>query len=85
MSRSFKIASVILLLLILSMNIYILVVLKKSKNMTSEQFCNCFAAQYDGSEGDPNKKCYYGGYCYNKEKITKLYEDGAFLPTFDGV
>ena len=79
----FKIASVILLLLILSMNIYILVILKKKK--IGESYCNCFSAQYDGSAGEPNKKCYYGGYCYNKEKITRLYEDGAFLPTFDGV
>lgn len=84
MSRIFKITSVILLLLILSMNIYILVILKKGK-LSDESFCNCFAAQYDGSPGDPNKKCYYGGYCYNKEKITKLYDEGAFLPTFDGV
>lgn len=84
MSRTFKIASIVLLLLILSMNIYILVLMKNGKPIV-DGYCNCFASQYDGSAGEPYKKCYYGGYCYNKEKITKLYEDGAFDQTFPGV
>lgn len=45
-----------------------------------EPFCNCFASQYDGSEGDPNHRSYYGGYCYDKEKITRQYEEGVYAP-----
>ena len=70
-----------LLLAILLINIYMLVRLTKK----SESFCNCFAAQYDGSAANPDVKCYYGGYCYDKEKITKLYDEGAFEKTFPGV
>jgi hypothetical protein len=51
----------------------------------SESFCNCFASQYDGSPANPDEKSYYGGYCYDKEKITKLYDEGAFEKTFPGV
>lgn len=58
---------------------------QKQKKNEEEPFCNCFAAQYDGSPGKPAEKCYYGGYCYDKEKITKLYDAGAFSTTFAGV
>lgn len=71
----------LLLLTILVINIYILIRLTKQ----SESFCNCFAAQYDGSPGNPDEKSYYGGYCYDKEKITTLYDEGAFEKTFPGV
>lgn len=71
----------ILLVTILLINIYILVRLTKQ----SENFCNCFAAQYDGSAANPDEKSYYGGYCYDKEHITKLYDEGAFEKTFPGV
>ncbi len=47
---------------------------------TKESFCNCFASQYDGSEGDPNHRSYYGGYCYDKEKISKEYDEGLYAP-----
>lgn len=69
----------ILIIILLIINIIITIFYKK------EPFCNCFAAQYDGSEADPNHRSYYGGYCYDKEKITKLYQDGAFQNTFSGV
>lgn len=72
---------ILLLVTILCLNIYILQRLLKN----SESFCNCFAAQYNGSPGNPDEKCYYGGYCYDKEKITKLYDEGAFEKTFAGV
>ena len=73
---------ILLLLIILGMNVYIVWMLR-GKDM--ESFCNCFAAQYDGSAGNPAEKCYYGGYCYDKEKITKLYDEGVFSKTFAGV
>ena len=73
---------IFLLLVILAMNVYIVIKLGQQE---SEAFCNCFAAQYDGSPGNPAEKCYYGGYCYDKEKITKLYDEGAFSKTFAGV
>lgn len=71
----------LLLVAILCLNMYTLLRLCRQ----SESFCNCFAAQYDGSAGNPDEKCYYGGYCYDKEKITKLYDEGAFANTFSGV
>jgi len=50
-----------------------------------EPLCNCFASQYNGSKANPEEKCYYGGYCYDKEKITKLYDEGVFSQTYAGV
>lgn len=81
--KSRHMLTLLLLLTILFINIFILVHLTMSK--TPETFCNCFAAQYDGSAANPDEKCYYGGYCYDKEKITKLYDEGAFEKTFPGV
>lgn len=74
--------TITLLLIILAMNVYLVVLLRQK---ASESFCNCFAAQYDGSKADPTQRCYYGGYCYDKEKITKLYDEGVFSKTFAGV
>jgi hypothetical protein len=81
--KSRHMLTLLLLLTILFINIFILVHLTMSKK--PESFCNCFAAQYDGSPGNPDVPSYYGGYCYNKEKITKLYDEGAFEKTFAGV
>lgn len=72
-----------LLILILVINLFLLVHMTMVRH--PESFCNCFAAQQDGSAGDPDVKSYYGGYCYNKERITKLYDQGAFEKTFAGV
>lgn len=65
---------IILLLIDIILTVYIIVLYVK------EPFCNCFAAQYDGSAADPNHKSYYGGYCYDKEKITQDYEKGMYAP-----
>jgi len=73
---------IIILLLLINIGITIYMIYNKKKQ---EKFCNCFAAQYDGSEGDPNHRSYYGGYCYEKDKITKLYNEGKFENTFSGV
>lgn len=74
--------TILLLLIVLALNVYTVILLRQ-KDM--ESFCNCFAAQYDGSPANPAEKSYYGGYCYDKEKITKLYDEGAFSTTFAGV
>jgi len=58
---------------------------KDHSGQKSEAFCNCFAAQYDGSSADPYSKYYHGGYCYDRERITKLYQDDVFSKTFAGV
>jgi len=73
----------LLLFVIIGLNTYILMSL--NKKLPEESFCNCFAAQYDGSPANPEEKSYYGGYCYDKEKITKLYDEGVFSTTFAGV
>lgn len=72
---------VTLLLLILLMNVYIVHQLPKK----SESFCNCFGAKHNGSPADPEEKSAYGGYCYDKDDITALYQQGAFEATFAGV
>lgn len=74
----------ILLLVIVALNIYLILISSDSMKK-SEAFCNCFAAQYDGSAANPDEPCYYGGYCYDKEKITKLYDEGAFSKVYAGV
>lgn len=71
----------IFLITIVILTIIMLVLITRKK----EGLCNCFASQYNGSDANPNKVSYYGGICYDKEKITRLYDEGKFLPMFDGV
>jgi hypothetical protein len=66
---------ILLLVIDIALTVYLIFLYVKK-----EPFCNCFAAQYDGSEGDPNHKSYYGGYCYDKEKTTQEYQEGLFQP-----
>ena len=63
-----------LLIIDILLTVYIIYLYRK------ESFCNCFASQYDGSEANPNHKSSYGGYCYDKEQITREYEDGKYAP-----
>lgn len=58
---------------------------KDHSQKKSESFCNCFGSQYDGSSANPSSKYYHGGYCYDRDLITKLYQDDAFSNTFAGV
>ena len=59
-------------------------------SFTSEDFCNCFGSQYDGSAGEPNRN-YYGllpncSTCiYSRPSVRKAYEEGKFLPEWSGV
>ena len=80
----------LLLLLNLGINIYLIIqtsntTISTSSSPPNENFCNCFGPQYDGVEADPKHKKYYGGYCYNRDNITKLYNKGEFEKTFPGV
>jgi hypothetical protein len=81
---SFILAILIILLLIINLGISIYLIVS-AKTPIPEQFCNCFGPQYDGVEANPEHAKYYGGYCYNKENITKLYDDGVFEKQFPGV
>jgi hypothetical protein len=83
-----SITIILLLLFNLGINIYLIIQASNTTIKTSsspENFCNCFGPQYDGVEADPTHKTYYGGYCYNRDNITKLYNKGEFDKTFPGV
>ena len=58
---------------------------KEEKDEKKEKFCNCFGAQYDGSIGNPSERSCYGGYCYDRPKMSAEYAAGAFSKTFQGV
>lgn len=79
---------IIILLLIINLVINVYLIYNSNKPISdtnSESFCNCFGPQYDGVEANPEHKKYYGGYCYNKDDITGLYQKGFFDKNFPGV
>ena len=82
--KLFMILNFVLLCIILGLNSYIIMLVNKKKEI-KDNYCNCFASQYNGSEANPTIKSYYGGYCYDKDRITRLYEDGVYESKFAGV